>query len=81
MASEKIANKARALISDELFSRGAHGVAVDKVAVEGADTFAVIAMVPQSHKKTLPASVAVPVGKKTETVPVIVRKTQPFKPE
>lgn len=81
MASEKAANKARELFSDQLFGCGAHGVAVDKVTIEGHETFALIAMVPPSHKKKLPETVSVTVGKKHLSVPVIVRKTEPFKPE
>jgi hypothetical protein len=81
MVSEKAANKARELISDELFSCGAHGIAVDKVAVDGQETFAVIAMVPPKHKKPMPSSVNVTIGKTTQCVPVVVRKTEPFKPE
>jgi hypothetical protein len=81
MASEKTANRARELFSDQLFGSGAHAVAVDKVSIGGEETFALIAMVPPSHKATLPASVAVTVGSKQLTVPVVVRKTAPFKPE
>jgi len=81
MASEKTANKARELFSDQLFGSGAHSVAVDKVNIEGEETFALIAMVPPSHKRTLPASVAVTVGDKLLSVPVVVRKTAAYKPE
>jgi len=81
MASEKAANKARELFSDQLFGSGAHAVAVDKVSIEGEEAFALIAMVPPSHEANLPASVAVTVGSKQLTVPVVVRNTAPFKPE
>jgi len=81
MASEKTANKARELFSDQLFGSGAHAVAVDKVTIGGEETFALIAMVPPSHKQTLPASVAVSVGDKLLSVPVVVRKTAPYQPE
>jgi hypothetical protein len=81
MVSEKTANKARELFSDQLFRSGAHGVAVDKVNIEGLETFALIAMVSPSHKLTLPATVSVTVGKKLLSVPVVVRKTPSFKPE
>lgn len=81
MVSEKTANKARELFSDQLFGSGAHAVAVDKVTIEGEETFALIAMVPPSHKKPMPATVAVTVGKQQLSVPVVVRKTPPFKPE
>jgi hypothetical protein len=81
MASEKTANKARELFSDQLFGSGAHAVAVDKVSIEGEETFALIAMVPPSHKQKLPASVAVTVGDKLLSVPVVVRKTAPYEPE
>jgi hypothetical protein len=54
---------------------------VDKVNIEGEETFALIAMVPPSHKQKLPASVAVTVGDKLLSVPVVVRKTAAFKPE
>ncbi len=81
MVSEKTANKARELFSDQLFGSGAHAIAVDKVNIEGQETFALIAMVPPSHKRKLPTAVSVTVGKKQLSVPVVVRKTEPFKPE
>ncbi len=81
MVSEKTANKARDLFSDQLFRSGAHAVAVDKVNIEGQETFALIAMVSPSHKLVLPATVSVTVGKKQLSVPVVVRKTPSFKPE
>jgi len=81
MVSEKTANKARELFSDQLFRSGAHGVAVDKVTIEGQETFALIAMVSPSHKLTLPTTVSVTVGKKRLSVPVVLRKTPSFKPE
>lgn len=81
MVSEKAANKARELFSDQLFGSGAHAVAVDKVTIEGEETFALIAMVPPSHRKKLPESVSVTVGKKQLSVPVVVKKAEPFKPE
>ena len=81
MVSEKTANKARELFSDQLFESGAHAIAVDKVSIEGQETFALIAMVPPSHKRKLPATVSVTVGKKQLSVPVVVRMTEQFKPE
>jgi hypothetical protein len=81
MVSEKTANKARELFSDQLFRSGAHGVAVDKVNIEGQETFALIAMVLPSHKLTLPTTLSVTVGKKQLSVPVVVRETPSFKPE
>lgn len=81
MVSEKTANKARELFSDQLFRSGAHGVAVDKVNNEGQETFALIAMVSPSQRLTLPTTVSVTVGKKQLSVPVVVRKTPSFKPE
>jgi len=81
MTSEKIANKARELFSDQLFGSGAHAVAVDKVTIGGEETFALIAMVPPSHKQALPTSVAVTVGDEQLSVPVVVRKTAPYQPE
>lgn len=81
MVSEKIANKARELFSDQLFRSGAHAIAIDKVNIGGEETFALIAMVPPSHKLTLPTTVSVTVGKRQQSVPVVVRRTPPFKPE
>jgi hypothetical protein len=81
MASEKTANRARELFSDHFFANGAHGLAVDKVLVDGVDTFALIAMVPPGHKTNLPKTVPVTVGGKEIAVPVVVRKSEPFVPE
>lgn len=81
MTSEKAANRARELFSDELFSKGAHALAVDKAEVDGKETFALIAMVAPSHKKPMPKSLSYSIGAKEIVVPVIVKKTPPFKPE
>lgn len=81
MASEKAANRARELFFDKLFSKGAHGLAVDIARVDGAETFALIAMVAPGKKKPMPASVSYKSGNKTVTVPIVVRNVEPFKPE
>lgn len=81
MTSEKTANRARELVSDHFFASGAHGLAVDKVMIDGVDTFALIAMVPPGHKVELPKTVTVAVGKNQVSVPVVVRKCKPFVPE
>lgn len=81
MTSEKAANRARELFSDELFSKGVHALAVDKAEVDGKETFALIAMVAPSHKKPMPKSLSYAVGAKEIVVPVIVKKTPPFQPQ
>ena len=81
MVTEKTANKAREQYSDQLFGSGAHAIAVDRVNVEGQETFALIVMVPPSHKRKLPTAVSVTVGKNQLSVPVVMKKTEPFKPE
>ena len=81
MVTAKLANRARDLFGDELFRQGIHGLAVDKVMLDGKSTFALIAMVPPGHKGGLPETLDVDEGGKRTTVPVVVRTTAPFKPE
>ena len=81
MVSAKLANRARDLFGDELFRQGIHGLAVDKVMLDGKSTFALIAMVPPGHTGGLPETLDVDEGGKRTSVPVVVRTTAPFKPE
>ncbi len=81
MVSAKRAKRARELFADTLFRKGIVGLAVDKVILNGRSTYALIAMVTPDHKESLPNSVDVNEGGSPIAVPVVVRKTTPFKPE
>lgn len=81
MATEKAANLGRDKISDEIFAKGAHGLAVDKMTVDGEETYGLVAMVPPGNKATFPRSVTVVHRSREVIVPVIVKETEPFKPE
>lgn len=80
MATEKAANLARSLFSKELFDKGIHGLMVDTVAKDS-KSFCLVAMVPLSFKKQLPAAVKVLVGAKEVDVPLVIQKAASFKPE
>lgn len=81
MASEKAANIGRDQISDELFAKGVHGLAVDKMTIDGKETFGLVAMVPHGNKARFPRSVTVVHQSKEVVVPLVVKETDPFKPE
>lgn len=79
MATENAANTARDLFYKELFDKGVHGL---QVAVEAnGKSFCVIAHVPRSFKKQLPATLKISDGKSEVEVSLIVNKTDPFKPQ
>ena len=79
MATEKAANKAREQFAQDLFDQGVHALQVD--ALEGGKAFCLIAHVPQEFGKTLPNRLNVSLGTKKVEVPLVVRKSEPFKPE
>lgn len=81
MATEKAANLGRDQISDEIFAKGAHGLAVDQMTVDGKETFGLVAMVPLGNKAKFPRSVAVVHLGRQVVVPVVVKEVEPFKPE
>lgn len=83
MVTEKAANAARTTHSDQLFRQGVHSLAVDQVEVNGTKSFAVVAMVSPDfkHEKLLPTSLSVTVNGQQVSVPVLVKKTEPFTPE
>ena len=81
MATERAANLGRDQISDEVFAKGAHGLAVDKMTVDGKETFGLVAMVPPGNTAKFPRSVAVVHQGRQVVVPVIVKETEPFNPE
>lgn len=81
MSSEKAANEARRVFSDELFKKGIHGLLVDKVRVEAKETFALVALVSKTFRKQLPSSVTVSIGAKEVEVPLVVQKASEFKLE
>ena len=81
MATEKQANVAREAVSDQLFELGAHAVAVDVVSKGKPDAFAVIAYVPAGHKAALPKDFTIQRGKQLINVPIVVKRSEPFKPE
>ena len=81
MATEKAANLGRDQISGEIFAKGAHGLSVDKMTVDGKETFGLVAMVAQGNKAQFPRSVAVVHLGRQVIVPVVVKEAEPFKPE
>ena len=81
MATEKAANLGRDQISNELFAKGAYGLAVDKMTVDGKETFGLVAMVPLGNKAKFPRSVTVVHRSREVVVPVVVKEAEPFKPE
>ena len=81
MASEKAAQQARKQYSDELFGKGIHGLLVDKVRLNDEETFALVALVPESYRRLLPQSLTVSVGSKEVEVPLVTQKAPRFKPE
>lgn len=81
MSSERAANQARKILSDELFKKGVHGLVVDKVQVEAKETFGLVVLVSKSFRKQLPSSVVVSLGAKEVEVPIVVQRAPEFKPE
>ncbi len=81
MVSEKAANLGRDQISDEIFAKGAHGLAVDKLTIDGKETFALVAMVAPGSKAKFPRSVTVRHQNRNVVVRLVVKESEPFKPE
>lgn len=81
MASEKAASLCRDQIADQLFAKGVHGLAVDKMTFDGKQTFGLVAMVPRGHKAKFPRCVTVVHQRREVVIPLVVKETEPFEPE
>ncbi len=85
MATEKQARRARDLHGDRLVKMGAHALSVEQAAVTGntkaRKTFAVVAWVQPRANTALPESLPVEEEGKITHVPLLVRKSEPFRPE
>lgn len=80
MATEKQAKIARDQHFDHLQKLGAHTLAIDTLAEGKKKSFAIFAFV-DGNPGQIPESVEVKTGTKTTKVPVIVEKSEKFKPE
>jgi len=80
MATERHAHLARERHSRYLRSLGAHAIAVDQVARKGRRTYGVVAFF-DKPPRSIPETLPIKAGRKTVTVPLVVRKAQRFKLE
>ena len=80
MATEKQAKKAKEQYFDFLLENGAHTLAVDMVDKEKADSFGVLIFAEGDTKK-IPKELEVSLNGKKTKVPVIIEKSQKFKPQ
>jgi hypothetical protein len=80
-ASEAKANAARDAFSKELARKGAHAIGVEPGQAHGHAGFVVVAYVPDEFSGSLPESLEVPKELGGGSVPVVLRRQEPFKPE
>ena len=80
-ASEKKANVARDLFSQELVDKGAHAIGVEPGKGHGHSGFVVVAYVPENFRGTLPETLEIPAREGGGSVPVVLRREERFKPE
>jgi hypothetical protein len=80
MATEKQANLAREEHSDLLAGLGAHAISVDENEDQGKKGYVVTAFVKEKTHK-IPESLEIKSGKKTISVPVVVKVAENFKLE
>lgn len=78
MATEKQANRARALHQENLVRVGAHAISVEEAANGG---FCVVSWVQPGRKTAMTNVLQVEERGKMVDVPLIIRLSAPFKPE
>lgn len=81
MASEVEANRARELLFAKLRKLGAHAIGVEETKIRGQPTFAVVAYVKHRKNKRMPKALTYAERDKSIDVPLVVRESEPFKPE
>ena len=81
MANEKQANEARRQLGGSLLKQGAHAVGVEDGKTYGKKGFVIVAHVPPQQKTEMPSSLSFSTGDGEVEIPVVVERSEPFKPE
>jgi hypothetical protein len=81
MASEEQANEARRQLGSALLKQGAHAVGVEDGKGYGKKGFVIVAHVAPQQKSGIPSSLSFPTADGDVEVPVVVERSEPFKPE
>jgi hypothetical protein len=81
MADEEQANEARRRHGRMLMQLGAHAVGVEEGTSYGKKGFVVVAHVAPRQKSNMPSSVTSSTEAGEIDVPVVVERSEPFKPE
>jgi hypothetical protein len=81
MANEKQANEARRQHGRTLMKQGAHAIGVEQGKSYGKKGFVIVAHVPPQQKSKMPSSLTFSTGDGEVDVPVVVERSEPFKPE
>lgn len=78
MTDREAAERARAQYAARLHALGAHAIAVERVRVGGRLRFAVVVMVDDPQRVTIPGEVHIADKRSDRAVPVVVQKAERF---
>ena len=82
MANEEEANLARKHYQTDLLRRGAHAIGIENGKRHGKKGWVVVAHILQDAKVDLPSTISIARKNNTNVaVPLVVTRSQPFKPE
>jgi hypothetical protein len=81
MANEDDANKARQQHRTDLLKRGVHAIGVEEGKRHGKDGWVVVAHVAPDAKVELPSTLSYSANKGNVEVPLVVTRSEPYKPE
>jgi hypothetical protein len=81
MANEDQANEARRQLGGALLKQGAHAVGVEDGKSYGKKGFVIVAHVAPRQKSGVPPSLSLATADGDVEIPVVVERTEPFKPE
>jgi hypothetical protein len=81
MANEDDANKARQQHQTDLLKRGVHAIGVEEGKHHGKDGWVVVAHVAPNSKVELPSTLSYFANKGNVEVPLVVARSEPYKPE